>query len=641
MFDGIGKMISQLFFDIVIGLLKFLYFIEDSFYILAGSKPLHAGESGDSQTNLLYSLVSDKDVQLTFGFFIAFGVGILVISTGIAIYKANIEENSKLDWKRTIRRSLQAIGILIFMPIIFLTFINIVCQLMEATVEAISGTLGHTSQSNSYIAQALFQSYFKNTDITSEKWFNINTTSYSMLNDHGIIMDAFKGDCNFDYLSGVVVTCVVLWSMFVATLGLIERLINIILLYIIGPVAAGTSPIDDGERYKAWKTYVLSKGISVFGNIISIFVYIFILGKFQYLSSQDFGSKVLFYIIAIGGAFTASKGSNIIASIISRDAGNQDGWSQGQTNALLQGGMGLAKGVLGGGMATAGAMMFGKGNGSTGIAGGLTQGLSSAARSVAAGGNATSVGGAMKKGLGAIKNTASNVGNAMSNSFRFGGLGQAAAAGVGALAGSLAGGIARTTGKGLRKLGGLAGGKISTTRLGVGMNKLNAKIGSTIDSFKTKGKNKKASNYAVAVAKHNGALKNKSMSLISEIKGMNGNKEAMVKKLQDSGYRGKAFEKAKANINSGNMKALEKTIKKNSKQMVSGYKTNEELGNQRKKDFGNSYYTKLRNDVLNPYKKKEEKPKKEMPKPSTKSLNETVNDANKPKEEPKDNGSNS
>lgn len=53
MFNGFQNDISKLFFDIVLGLLKFLYFIEDSFYILAGSKPMHAGESGDSQTNLL------------------------------------------------------------------------------------------------------------------------------------------------------------------------------------------------------------------------------------------------------------------------------------------------------------------------------------------------------------------------------------------------------------------------------------------------------------------------------------------------------------------------------------------------------------------------------------------------------------
>ena len=38
MFNGFQNDISKLFFDFVIGLLKFLYFIEDSFYILAGSK---------------------------------------------------------------------------------------------------------------------------------------------------------------------------------------------------------------------------------------------------------------------------------------------------------------------------------------------------------------------------------------------------------------------------------------------------------------------------------------------------------------------------------------------------------------------------------------------------------------------------
>ena len=105
-----------------------------------------------------------------------------------------------------------------------------------------------------------------------------------------------------------------------------------------------------------------------------IFVFIIKLPMLNDIRNNTYGyfedsmiGLMIYYIFVIGGSMCCAKGSHLIASMISSVAQNEDGWSQAQTQRLLQGGMNLAKGIgigalsgaIGGSSSTLGKVLSG------------------------------------------------------------------------------------------------------------------------------------------------------------------------------------------------------------------------------------------------------------------------------------------
>ena len=422
--EGIGEAIveffSMLFYVLVRGLLQILYYIEVAFYWLAGAgNPLDVKEGNELfEQNVILEVIQSDKAQVTFWIFLVIALGVFVVCTILGIVRSHMVGDGVNATKKVFSKALQSILVFVGISAGFMFFMIITTNLMMLVINLVSQTLGSGDGQISSISETLFKSLFTGETNQVDYIFSQKVTLFensSFENIHtNLGYDLSLGAGNFNFLMGIIVACVILWAMMVCTLGLVERIINLILLYFIGPVTVGTSPMDDGERFKAWRGLVLAKALGVFGNILSVYIYLYLIGMFSSFASADSSLllKMIYYVMAIGGAFTASKGSNLIASIISRDAGAQDGWSQSQTNAMLQGGMNLAKGVIGGAMIGGGAIAK---NIAGGSGAGVGSGLASAARNVSgafAGGNGAG-GKAMNNARrGAVGTIASGIGRA-------------------------------------------------------------------------------------------------------------------------------------------------------------------------------------------------------------------------------------
>ena len=178
-----------------------------------------------------------------------------------------------------------------------------------------------------------------------------------------------------------------------------ERLINIVLLYLVSPVICATNPLDDGKRWETWKDTFTAKLTTVAGNVISIYIFLYIIQFFgnELLSkctsdSDDMSSftlKIVFMIIAISGAFCCAKGGTLIAGLVSTNQGQAEGMSFLASSKLLSMGgqiagkaVGAAAGITG--VKALGDKLAGKGNGSSGSAGSNLGGSGSSGGGVAA-----------------------------------------------------------------------------------------------------------------------------------------------------------------------------------------------------------------------------------------------------------------
>jgi len=81
----------------------------------------------------------------------------------------------------------------------------------------------------------------------------------------------------FNLLVGIVACILVAYNMFMMILGLIKRLFEIGLYYVICPPIIAMYPIDKGEGTKLWRTRMLSAILSAYGGVIAMNVFLMLL----------------------------------------------------------------------------------------------------------------------------------------------------------------------------------------------------------------------------------------------------------------------------------------------------------------------------------------------------------------------------
>lgn len=548
MMDWFSNWFSELFFVITKVVFTLLYYLQDSFMILAGAKRIQdvidgvaggfedatdKGNTGNILEDLLFGYwdkESGSNNEMVGNIFLVFfwsAICFFVVAMVFAVIKSMLSTDRQGSMKKTIIASLKTIVYFFGVPVLFYFCINQGTKLIQAIIKAVDGTVG----SGGSMAETFFRACYSG---SLPENLSIVNDSYSTFNEFtkgGF--DFFDG--NFQYIIALVAGCVMLYSMFIATFGLAERLINIALLYVISPIVIATMSLDDGERLKTWKDLVLAKFLGAMGNILSMYLFMVLISYWgtvnetlknhisMNMNSSAFWITMLLYlIIGCGGAFVCAKGSNLIANIISQRAGEQDGLGTMTTSNLASKGFGLAKSL---GLGAVGAVLGNKnarnalssmatGNsvgGNTGSSAGEGTNVQTASMNNAQGGfnansisqtqNSLATNGGSSGLMSKLKSAGSKAVNSPVGSM-VGKMGAIGATGL-AMAGGLVAPLALAVGFGLKpalKAGkGLVSGiknKFFTDKSGLKMSKKEAK-----DAGFTKGERKEFNENAKALAK--------------------------------------------------------------------------------------------------------------------------------------------
>ncbi|MCL2522919.1 MAG: hypothetical protein FWE36_08690, partial [Erysipelotrichales bacterium] len=178
------------------------------------------------------------------------------------------------------------------------------------------------------------------------------------------------GDVN--YLLLFITAAVVLYSLVMASVGLVKRLFKIIQLYIFGSWTVATMPLDNGARFEEWRSQFLVQIFQVVGSIAAMFIYLTLVNiagsELNALATSSASTttqwvlRLGLLVIIIGGAFALNEGGQLIAGLIQKGAGQAEGMSAMQSNALMKGGLQLATG----GLATAAVLAKGAASSASG-----------------------------------------------------------------------------------------------------------------------------------------------------------------------------------------------------------------------------------------------------------------------------------
>lgn len=132
----------------------------------------------------------------------------------------------------------------------------------------------------------------------------------------------------FDYF-GFYTGIFVLVIMVICLITLIKRLLELLILYMVSPYFVAMMPIDDGEKFKEWFRMFLGKLFTGYGSLVALKVYlmlmpVFMRGGIRIPNSSVSTSDILYYVFAIGGAWSVYKSSSLLTNLINTSAGRSE-----------------------------------------------------------------------------------------------------------------------------------------------------------------------------------------------------------------------------------------------------------------------------------------------------------------------------
>ena len=337
--DWMTNWIFELFYSLQKSICYVIDFIREIFYILAGLKPVTIG---GKQTDLLSHFILSDTVRTTFFYIFLIAVILLVVFVLIAIIRSEYANGENKKSKALILgKAFQSFAIFLMVPFLLVAGITLTNVVMGAINQSmnpfvletggtatIGGQILVTSGQHAYIGDESIRSEIERMFLTGElNYFDMGVVSQVMF-----VMSAVT---------------------------FIQRIFDIVLLYIISPVSVSTIPVDDGARFKIWRDMTISKVLGAYGIILSMNLFFIIIPQISSIVFFDnaFKNGIVKILFLIGGAFAVTKANLVIAQL----TGNQAG--QNETQQLfrnMQTGGHIMKATLGAGAAVGGAILGGK-----------------------------------------------------------------------------------------------------------------------------------------------------------------------------------------------------------------------------------------------------------------------------------------
>ena len=389
--DLIVELLSFLFYEVLAYLCKIVDYMQTAFDIFAGVQPV-TFERNDIKTTgpLLQAVMAQPVVVKMFAAIMAVGFVLAMVFTIIQVAKSVIDLD--FEGKRpvgAVLRSLFKTAIqFIMVPLSVIIIIAFSTQLLKTIDDAVKLANGNSGSSS------LGRIVFLISSLDAEKTSSYNIGSFRPSSTCGNILEAggrkeiytgtksyldssyIKAHFNlrdFDYFTGYIAGIFLIIVLAASGLVFIQRLFDVVVLYIISPVFVATMPLDEGEKFKRWKDLFYGKVFGGYGAILSMKLYFLLLPlimspQLKWGESSEEGAYLLKLMFILGGAYACTKIGAMVTGLISQSAGAAEAQTSGMVSSAMGGaalsmamsGMSWVTGKVGGAV---GSMLPGFGGG--------------------------------------------------------------------------------------------------------------------------------------------------------------------------------------------------------------------------------------------------------------------------------------
>ncbi len=297
-------------------------FFKDVFFKLCGLDTVKVnGEDKD----LVASLVQSNTIHRVFLTVFLIGVILLVIFLIIALIRANYQSNEKKGRGAILVKAGQSFLIALLMPFLLLAGMTLISTIMSSLNGAMQWHL--TGEPTKLGGQMLITSgyeAFKGIgDRTAiETMFLTGQLDYNNLTH----VRLFYNIHDINYVVGIFGGLVMLVMFAISSITFIQRIFDIILLYIVSPVSISTLPLDDGNRFRVWKDMLIAKLLGAYGIILVMNLFFLIMPQISSMQffASNFKNSLVEFLFIIGGAFAVTKANLVISQLCGAQAGGRE-----------------------------------------------------------------------------------------------------------------------------------------------------------------------------------------------------------------------------------------------------------------------------------------------------------------------------
>lgn len=298
-------------------------FIKRIFYKLCG---LDTVLIDGKESDLVSSLIRSNTIHRVFLTIMLIGVILLTIFVIIALIRANYQSNERKTRGAVIAKAAQSFLIFLLIPFLLLagmTLVNVIMASINTSMQQyvtggqslIGGQMLITTGNNAFTGSTGERE-------TIERMFLTGELDYSNLS---VVKEYYDlGEMNF--VVGILGGLVMLVMFVISSITFIQRIFDIILLYIISPISVSTIPLDEGNRFRVWKDMLISKILGAYGIILVMNLFFLIMPQINRMTFFDnrFENGVVYVLFMIGGAFAITKANLVISQLCGSQAGGRE-----------------------------------------------------------------------------------------------------------------------------------------------------------------------------------------------------------------------------------------------------------------------------------------------------------------------------
>jgi hypothetical protein len=121
---------------------------------------------------------------------------------------------------------------------------------------------------------------------------------------------------------------VVIYNIITALMSFLDRVISIVILYIVAPFSVASTIVDDGSHFKLWRDQVLVKFFSSYGMIIALNIFIMltnlVIDPNLHFFDNSFLNFCIKVLVILGSALGLNRSMGLIGNLISSGAGSNE-----------------------------------------------------------------------------------------------------------------------------------------------------------------------------------------------------------------------------------------------------------------------------------------------------------------------------
>ena len=372
------KWLIELIYEILAGflyavlkeLLHIIDIVQTVFNAFAGIEPV---TYENNKYYLLELFFSNGDLQKATWIMIAIALALMMAFSIIAVMRsmADLSGEMKNPVGKVLRLTFEGFLKLIMIPILCIFLITLSGRILISVTDGISAVSapvsedGNTMGTKTTLARVIF--CMTTLDAAKSGEYNVSSSKTAGITDGlrgayyfsdyaGGSKDYYdsgqvSNDFNFakmNFIVGFGVALIFLKILITCCFKFINRMFNVLLLYLSSPLFACSMPLDEGKNYNQWKDMFVGQLFSGYGAVVAMQLYLIIApailsGNIQFGGESTEGDLVIRMVFIIGGAFAIENAGSMITGMISSTAASMESAQEKEASGLMDAGMAIAK----------------------------------------------------------------------------------------------------------------------------------------------------------------------------------------------------------------------------------------------------------------------------------------------------------